>query len=129
MEISEAIEERKRQIKTLQTEIDALLLAADILKGSAKTDKPKSQPDMAYAILEEVGKPMHVTQIADQIKRLFKTHIKSNNLGVMLFRYAKRGKKFYKSEEKPNTYGLLKWQRISERLDSSKGYDIDAVVA
>jgi hypothetical protein len=47
----------------------------------------------------------------------------------MLFRYAKRGKKFYKSEEKPNTYGLLKWQRISERLDSSKGYDIDAVVA
>jgi hypothetical protein len=120
MEISEAIEERKRQIKKLESEIDALLLAAEILKGSAKTEKPKSQPDMAYAILEEVGKPMHVTQIADQIKRLFKLPVKSNNLGVMLFRYAKRGNRFYKVEGKPNTYGLLKWQELSKRFESAR---------
>ena len=129
MEISDAIEERKRQIKKLENEIDALLLASEILKQNTKTDKPKSQPDMAYTVLEEVGKPMHVKQIADQIKKQFKIPIKTNNLAVMLFRYAKRGNKFYKSQGKPNTYGLLKWQKISERLESSKSHTVDAVVS
>jgi hypothetical protein len=120
MEISEAIEERRRQIKKLESEISALVTAAEILRDGAKTEKPKSQPDMAYSILEEVGKPMHVTQISEQIKKQFKVSVKSTNLGVMLFRYAKRGNKFYKVEGKPNTYGLLKWQEISKRLDSVK---------
>ena len=128
MEISEAIEERRRQIKKLETEIEALVLAAEILKGGAKTEKPKSQPDMAYAVLEEVGKPMHVTQIADQIKKVYKASIKPNNLGVMLFRYAKRGNRFYKAEGKPNTYGLLKWQQISERVEATKTHGMDAYV-
>jgi hypothetical protein len=128
MEISDAIEERKRKIKELETEIEALVLAAEILKGSAKTEKPKSQPDMAYAILEEVGTPMHVSQIAEQVRKLFKTSIKPNNLAVMLFRYAKRGSKFYKYEGKPNTYGLLKWQPIAKRLES-KTHDVDTVIS
>jgi len=83
-------------------------------------EKPKSQPDMANAILDEIGKPMHVTQIAAQIKDRFGQNVKPNNLGVMLFRYAKRGSRFYKVESRPNTYGLIKWQQISERLDHVK---------
>jgi hypothetical protein len=131
MDIQEAIEDRRKQIKKLEDEIKALVFAAEIIKGDKKTEteKPKTQPDMAYAVLEEIGKPIHVTQIADQIKRLFKIAIKANNLGVMLFRYAKRGNRFYKAEGKPNTYGLLKWQQISERLDSSKRHNVDAVVS
>jgi hypothetical protein len=75
---------------------------------------------MAYAVLDEIGKPMHVTQISEQIKKRFSISIKANNLGVMLFRYAKRGNKFYKAQGKPNTYGLIKWQEITQRLDSLK---------
>ncbi|MDQ1407929.1 MAG: hypothetical protein QOG55_3558 [Acidobacteriaceae bacterium] len=122
MEIQEAIEERKKQIKKLEIEIEALLLAAEILKSGAKaeTEKVKTQPGMAYAVLDEIGKPMHVTQISEQIKKRFSISIKANNLGVMLFRYAKRGNKFYKAQGKPNTYGLIKWQEITQRLDSLK---------
>lgn len=117
MTIQEAIEERKRRIRELQQEISALEKAEEILNGNpTPTDKPKSQPDMAYAVLDEVGKPMHVGQVAAQIKKKFANTIKQNNLGVMLFRYSKRGNRFYKLEGRPNTYGLIKWQNISERL-------------
>ncbi|MGC2527539.1 MAG: hypothetical protein WA639_07315 [Candidatus Acidiferrum sp.] len=122
MDIYEAIEDRRKQIKKLEDEIDALVFAAEIIKGDKKTEteKPKTQPDMAYAILEEVGKPMHVAQLAEQIKKKFSVTIKANNLSVMLFRYSKRGNRFYKSQDKPNTYGLNKWQEISERVQASK---------
>ncbi len=119
MDIREAVEERKRQIERLQQEIRTLETAEELLKGRPR-EKPKSQPDMASAILEEIGKPMHVTQIAAQIKTKFGQNVKPNNLGVMLFRYAKRGSRFYKVEGRPNTYGLIKWQQIAERLDHVK---------
>jgi len=119
MNIQEAIDEREKQIRFLQQEIKSLLVAAEILKGKAPTEKPKTQPEMAYAVLDDVGKPMHVTQVVAQIKKKFSVNIKANNLGVMLFRYAKRGKRFYKVQGRKNTYGLIKWQEISERLESS----------
>jgi hypothetical protein len=131
MNIHAAIEERKKQIRKLEDEIKALVFASEILKsdGKAATEKPKTQPDMAYAVLEEIGKPMHVSQISEQVKKRFQVLIKANNLGVMLFRYAKRGNKFYKSKDKPNTYGLIKWQAVSERLESSKSYSVDTYVS
>ncbi|MGB7728329.1 MAG: hypothetical protein WBL50_09875 [Candidatus Acidiferrum sp.] len=119
MDIREAVEQRKKQIERLQREIQTLEAAEELIKGKP-IEKPKSQPDMANAILEEIGKPMHVTQISTQIKTKFGQNVKPNNLGVMLFRYAKRGSRFYKVEGKPNTYGLVKWQQISERLDHVK---------
>lgn len=120
MDIEGAIEERKRQIETLQREIRTLEAAQDLLETKVKTDKAKSQPDMAGVVLEDIGKPMHVTQITAQIKAKFGQTIKPNNLGVMLFRYAKRGTRFYKVEGRPNTYGLVKWQDINERLDHAR---------
>jgi hypothetical protein len=123
MEIQAAIEYRRKQIRELQQEISALERAAEILKGNAKTDKPESQPEMAYAVLDDVGKPMHVGQIVAQIKKRFATIVKSNNLGVMLFRYSKRGTRFYKAQGKPNTYGLVKWQEISQRVAAASQAD------
>jgi hypothetical protein len=117
MNIQEAIDEREKQIRFLQQEIKSLQVAAEILKGKAPTEKPKTQPEMAYAVLDDVGKPMHVAQIVAQIKKKFAVNIKANNLGVMLFRYAKRGKRFYKVQGRKNTYGLIRWQEISERLE------------
>ena len=124
MNIQEAIDEREKQIRFLQQEIKSLQVAAEILKGKAPTEKPNTQPEMAYAVLDDVGKPMHVTQVVAQVKKRFSVNIKANNLGVMLFRYAKRGKRFYKVQGRKNTYGLIKWQEISERLESPSHLEI-----
>ena len=120
MDIQAAIDERKQLIKRVQDEINALEKAADILRGKAQNEKPKTQADMAAAVLDEIGKPMHVSQIADQIKKRFQQTISPNNLGVMLFRYARRQSRFYKAKDKPNTYGLIRWQTIEERMDREK---------
>jgi hypothetical protein len=127
MNIQEAIDEREKQIRLLQQEIKSLQVAAEILKGKAPTEKPMTQPEMAYLVLEDIGKPMHVAQVVAQIKKKFATTIKANNLGVMLFRYAKRGKLFYKVQGRKNTYGLVKWQAISERLESNKPSHVEGV--
>jgi hypothetical protein len=117
--IQDVILEKERQVAHLEKEIVALKLAAKILEDNAsQTDKPMSQPEMAASILAAVGKPMHVSQIADQMKKKFGIAIKTTNLGVMLFRYAKRESKFYKVEGKPNTYGLISSQ-IAEHFKSS----------
>jgi hypothetical protein len=75
---------------------------------------------MSAVILEEAGKPMHVAQIVEQMKRKFRVAPKPNTLGVTLYRYAQRGKRFYKVQGKPNTYGLIKWQSLGERADAAK---------
>jgi hypothetical protein len=129
MNIPEAIAEREKKISLLQQEINALQVAEGILKGKANTEKPKTQADMAYATLDDIGKPMHVSQIVAQIKKNFAVTIKANNLGVMLFRYAKRGKRFYKVQGRKNTYGLIKWQDLSERIESMKTHNVDVVVS
>jgi hypothetical protein len=117
--IQDAIDNRLKQIKQLEKEIEALQLADEILKDKVSTEKPKTQPEMAYLVLDDIGKPMHVGQIALQIKKKFGSTIKISNLGVMLFRYAKRGKRFYKVEGKKNTYALIKWQELPERIEST----------
>jgi hypothetical protein len=113
MDIQQAIDERKKKMKRLEEEIAALQRAAKLLdETDALPNSAGTQADMASAILENAGKPMHVTDLVSQIKKRFGRTIKSNNLGVMLFRYAKRGSKFYKAKGKPNTYGLIKWEEI-----------------
>jgi len=119
MDIHEAIDEKKKQIDKLEREITALQVAAKILEGT-QPDKSKSQPEMAASILEEAGKPMHVSQLSEQIKKKFGKRIKNNNLGVMLFRYAQRGTRFYKVEGRPNTYGLLVWRPVPEEIAKLK---------
>ncbi len=122
MDILEAIAEKEKQIEQLRREINTLHSAARILDmAERRTEKAKSQPAMAASILDEIGKPMHVSQIVDQIKKRFRISVKTNTLGVTLYRYAKRNSSFYKVKGKPNTYGLVKWQAPSERAESIRG--------
>ncbi len=129
-DIQEAIAQKEKQIEQLRKEIDALGLAEMILKSSGHdTEKPQSQPDMIASILEEVGKPMHVAQIAEQMKRRFHRTVKTTNIGVLLYRYAKRASRFYKVQGKPNTYGLVKWQSVAERAEAIRGESSRALKA
>jgi hypothetical protein len=123
MDILEAIAEKEKQIEQLRKEINTLQSAAKILEG-ATGEKAKSQPDMAAAILEQAGKPLHVTQIIGHMQKRFKKAPKANTLGVTLYRYAKRGSRFYKVKGKPNTYGLIKWQTPEDHMEHAKEFKV-----
>jgi HB1, ASXL, restriction endonuclease HTH domain len=120
-DLQEVIAEKYRQIENLRSEINALEKAKQIIEGSSReTEKPRSQPEMAAAILEEVGKPMHVSQIVEQMKRKYGASPKPTTLGVTMYRYAQRGRRFYKVKGKPNTYGLIKWQSPEDHIENAK---------
>ena len=66
-DIQEVIAQKERLVAQLQKEIETLKTAATILEANVQdADKPRSRPEMVAAILEQVGQPMHVAQIADQ---------------------------------------------------------------
>jgi hypothetical protein len=116
MDIEQAIKEKRRQIEKLEQEISTLERASHILGQTISGEKNLTQPAMVEAILANVGKPMHVDRLIEQIKIRYKRNVKKNNLGVTLYRYADRGSKFYKVPGKPNTYALLAWQKPGEKI-------------
>ena len=123
-DIHKLLGEKRRELERLQREVDALAIAAGLLSDERPLDakvRAQSQPQLVIGILEAKGEPMHVKQIAGQMKK-FKKNIKKANLGVLLYRYAQRGKHFYKVAGKPNTYGLLKWRSLmaSHHGDSTR---------
>ncbi len=124
-DIQEVIAEKYQQIEQLRAQISALEKAKQIIEGSSReTEKPQSQPDMATVVLEEVGKPMHIAQIVEQVRKKYGRSLKANTLGVTLYRYAQRGKRFYKVKAKPNTYGLIKWQAPGDHIENAKALKV-----
>ena len=111
-DIYEVLTQKRREATQLQREIEALELAGRLLQGDKPTANQQegSTPQKVTAILQAEGKPLHVSQIATELKNKFKTSVKKNNLSVLLYRYAQRGSRFYKVKDKPNTYGLIEWQ-------------------
>lgn len=113
-DIYKALQEKQQELEGLQREINALRMAIKILGAEdiPKSKGKQNQPQMMVAILEANGKPMHVKHIAEQMRKQFKKSIKTNNVSVLLYRYANRGKHFHKVVGKPNTYGLIRWESI-----------------
>jgi hypothetical protein len=116
MDIEQVIKDKRRQIEKLEEEIYTLEKASKILGHASMGDKQLSQPAMVETILADVGKPLHLDRLIEQIKSRYKQVVKKNNLGVTLYRYAERGSKFYKVPGKPNTYALLAWQKPEEKI-------------
>src|SRR5947209_6942637 len=106
-DIYEVLTQKRREATQLQREIEALELAGRLLQGEKPTANQQegSIPQKVAAILQAEGKPLHVSEIISRLKSKFKTTVKKNNLGVLLYRYAQRGSRFYKVQDKPNTYG------------------------
>lgn len=116
MDIHKLLNEKRKELEQLQREVDALSIAAGLLSKEQPQLSIKygqqSQPQLVIGILEAAGKPLHVRQIVEQLHEKFHKKVKKTNLGVLLYRYAQRGKHFYKVAGKPNTYGLLKWRSL-----------------
>ncbi len=118
-DIYKTLAEKQKDLTALQREVDALRLAIKLLgdEGTAPIEgQEMSQPKMVVAILQAAHRPMHVKDIAEQMKKKFKLTVKVNNLGVMLYRYAARGRHFVKIINKPNTYGLIEWQNEESKV-------------
>lgn len=120
-EIEEALNKKQVELGKLQREVDTLRAALGIMREQKNHTKPeiipRSQPQMAAAVLEAAGNALHVGDIATQLDLQFGKKVAKQNLGVLLYRYAQRGKLFYKDTRKPNTYGLIKWRLLPHQQE------------
>lgn len=117
-QLRELLAEKKKELDRLQQEVQALQIAIGLVGGQENIPEDigeQSIPQVVAGILEEHGRPMHTRDIYSELHRLGRKKIKKGNLGVLLYRYAQRGRRFYKDMDRPNTYGLLKWKHF-ERL-------------
>lgn len=113
--IEEVLQQKESELLRLQEDIEALRRAARIMArvqagkpASGPASKKVSQPVMAKVVLEAHHREMHVKDIAEGIKAKFGVEIKPSYLAPAIYRQI--GSMFYKSE-KPNTFGLLEWQK------------------
>ncbi len=114
-DIYKLLSEKRKALERLQRDVDVLSVAVGLLSGDESEIDPRhpqSQPQIMVALLEANGKPLHVKEIAAGLEKKLKKKISKNNVSVILYRYAQRGKHFYKVVGQPNTYGLLKWRAI-----------------
>jgi CO dehydrogenase/acetyl-CoA synthase delta subunit len=116
--LEEVLRAKEVELQTLQREVDALRLAMRLMataSASANTaPKPKkrlSQPEMAKNVLVEAAHEMHVRDISTKIAERFGETIKPSYLAPVLYRQIDR--LFYKSDEKPNTFGLVEWKKAA----------------
>jgi hypothetical protein len=99
------------RVQKLAREIDAVRLTVKLL-GDAQETKDESstnlsQPQMLRAVLAENKREMHLSEILAGVEARFNKKLNPNVTAAVIFRYAKRKSIFYKSEDKPNTWGLL----------------------
>ena len=103
-EKEEGLADLRREVEALRT---AVGLLADETELRSRTHGRLSQAKMAEAILTEQGHEMHVKDISVAIEKKFDVKIKPNYLAPVLYRQI--GNVFFKSKQKPNTFGLLTW--------------------
>lgn len=116
--LEEVLRAKESELQNLQREVDALRLAMRLMAtasaSSGNAPKPRvkiSQPDMAKSVLAEAAHEMHVKDISTKIAERFGEVIKPNYLAPVLYRQIDR--LFYKSREKPNTFGLIEWKKAA----------------
>jgi hypothetical protein len=71
-------------------------------------DTSRSQPNMAYDILREIGHPLHVTDLIDHIQRRFDITVDRESLVSTLTKKVLRRDRFTRVAK--NTFGLLEWE-------------------
>jgi hypothetical protein len=127
MNLDEAIARKQAEHARVQRELDVLLQAKKLMKdmGVVDTDEDKSkkpsQPQMVEDILRERNQPMHVKAIAQALSIRAGKQISSDYVSALIYRDAKRNKRFRKVEGAPNTFGLLEWPKSMTTQPSLNG--------
>lgn len=111
-EIKQLLDSKRKELDRIQKQVDSLELAWSLLQSESKglPGGIQSQPSMAVAVLEAAGEPLHVSKIVSEMNNRYQLNVNKNSMSAILYRYADRGKHFYKDTKHPNTYGLLHWK-------------------
>ncbi len=101
----------------LEYEVAAIKLTAKLVSGDevppAQEAKQPSQVQMIRSVLQEKGAPLHMGEIVEGVKKKYGKRLNPQMMAAVIYRYAKRGKTFYKDSSRANTWGLLDWQIAS----------------
>jgi hypothetical protein len=96
-------------LDTVEACLDAQLRAVRKLKGASTTERVqkregRSQLDMAFDILRETGKPLHINQLLERIYARFGHPVDRESLVSALTKRVQRADRFVRTEK--NTFGL-----------------------
>ena len=104
-------------LETVEACLDAQLRAVRKLRSTSSTDssagvspseakniKGRSQLDMAFAILKEEGRPLHVNELLERIHARFGLRVDRESLVSALTKRVLRADRFVRTEK--NTFGL-----------------------
>jgi len=81
-------------------------------------DRGLSQVDIAYNILKEKGKPLHINEIIEIAKEIYDTHISRESIVSSLIKKVYATDKFIKTGK--NTFGLIE-DKTSYTLEEGGG--------
>jgi hypothetical protein len=108
---------REAIFETVEACLDAQLRAVRKLRGASSTDsspgaspaaaknvKGMSQLDMAFDILKETGRPLHISQLLERIHARFGQQVDRESLVSALTKRVVRADRFVRTEK--NTFGL-----------------------
>jgi len=118
----EILRQKESELSRLQREVDALRIAINLLAeetdrtAAQKTEEP-SQAEMIRLVLSDAAHPLHVTDIAAAIQKKYNKTFKPPYITSTIYRYLKK-KKFFRKEQKPNTFGLVEWL-VTEPLNGA----------
>jgi len=108
---------RETILETVEACLDAQLRAVRKLRGASSTDsspgaapagaqniKGMSQLDMAFDILKEIGRPLHISELLERIHARFGQQVDRESLVSALTKRVVRADRFVRTEK--NTFGL-----------------------
>ena len=108
---------RETILETVEACLDAQLRAVRKLRSTSSTDsspgappsgrkkvKGRSQLDMAFDILKETGRPLHVSELLERIHARFGRQIDRESLVSALTKRVQRADRFVRTQK--NTFGL-----------------------
>jgi hypothetical protein len=108
---------RETILETVEACLDAQLRAVRKLRSASSTDssagaplagaqntKGRSQLDMAFDILKEAGRPLHIGELLERIHTRFGQRVDRESLVSALTKRVLRADRFVRTEK--NTFGL-----------------------
>jgi hypothetical protein len=143
--IHDLLRQKEADLARLQTEVQALRIASDLLADARSDRKTEvsptdnrradsnssggtSQSEMIQAVLSEANKPMKLADIAAGIRVKFNKEVKENNLSSLIYRNIKSPQPIFRKEPQPNTFALVGWPTTIGRENPlfENGRPIDA---
>ena len=102
--VEACLDAQLRAVRKLRSTISTGSAAA-ASSSEAKTKKGRSHLDMAFDILQEVGHPLHISELLERIQARFAQQVDRESLVSALTKRVVRADRFVRTQK--NTFGLL----------------------